>query len=257
MKLLSVKFKAGVLCELPRKEQVFLVQLTRLLNEINILTKSVIYATNGIENLEGVRKTAQRIVGLSFTRELAGKLYGGWEVLRKSYFGSTLSRQYECCLSHKGKDAARRIKKYFSQSDCRMKRIRHDHASHYDPSVISKELAELDSEEVLCMLVAEQGNCLYPFSEDLATRSILRLFDKDPQRAMDLMFDEVVMRVPSWFQEFAAEVLILFAENARLRSHEECVPDVPPLDMVELPFFVRRGPNQVRNASASRGATGT
>ena len=240
MKLLSVKFKAAVLRKLPQEEQVFLVQLTRLLNEINVLTKCVIYASNGIENLEGVRKTAQRIVALSFIRELAGKLYEGWQVLQKSYFGSGLSRRYEGSLSHKGGDAAAHIKKYFSGSVCPVKRIRDKHAFHYDPSVISDEIADMDSDQVLCMLVAEQGNCLYPFSEDIATGSILRLFDSNPQHAMDQMFDEVVMRVPSWFQCFAAEVVMLFAKSARLQSDAECVPDVPCLYTVRLPFFMRR-----------------
>ena len=239
MKVWSVKFKAEVLRTLPQEQQVFLVLLTRLLNDINVLSKAAIYASNGIENLEGVRKTAQRIVGLTFTRELAGKLYEGWRLLEKSYFGSGLSRRYACSLSHKAKDAERHIKNYFSRSGCRMKRIRHEHASHYLPSGVSQELTDVDPEEVLCMLVAEQGNSLYPFSEDIATKSILRLFDSDAQRAMRQMLGEVVIDVPGWFQDFAYGVLTLFAEEAGLHGDEVCVPDVPPLDKVQLPFFVR------------------
>ena len=244
MKVTSVEFPASALRKLGQDEQVFLVLLVRLLNEINILSKCIIIASSALANLTRHKETAQRVQALFFTRELAGKLWEGWELIRKSYFRSKLSVGYEKLLGDKGRDVLRQMREYFGRSVCPVRLIRNKHAFHFDAfdaDVIAKELARLDRDDVETMVLADRGNSLYTFGEDITTLSILRLFDSDQQAAMDKMFREVAIQVPNWFQEFAADVLIAFVQKAAETTiKEEVLEEVPQLDAVRLPFFVTR-----------------
>ncbi len=243
MKILKVTFPASTLRRLPEEEQVFLVRLTRLLNEINILAKCAIFAGNALQDTEQPEKTVQRIQGFFFLRELAGKLWEGWDVVHTSYFGSALSKEYDRCLSATGKLALAKLKNYFGRSDCSVKKVRNEQAFHYDVCVIRRELAALGQKDALSMLVApSRGNCLYTFSEHIAAQGMLKAFDTDAARAMRKMIDEVAIRVPNWFQDFGAEVLMVVAEKAGLAPEREYDLMVPSVDTVRLPFFVGTDP---------------
>lgn len=60
MRLIKAEFSKKYLDWLPKEEKVFFVQLTQLLDELMILSKCVIFASNGIEAKQEAEKSAQR-----------------------------------------------------------------------------------------------------------------------------------------------------------------------------------------------------
>ena len=214
--------------------------MMRLLNEVNMLTKSLIFTNNPRGDVSRAEETARRIQGLFLIRELAGKLYEGWQVLQKSYFGKELSRKYHDSLGQAGRDALNHIKGYFKRADCPIKEIRNKHAFHYDPQEILSELSKIDSADSASMIIAEHvGNCVYSFSEDVAPGSVLRSFDGDPQVAMQEMIEEVAVRVSTWFQLFGREVVTLILRSVEQQLTDIQLHNVPNADEPLLPFFAR------------------
>jgi len=155
MKVLNCQLR---LDRLRQEERAVIVVMLQMMNEISILRKHLIFAGNGSENPKGAQRTAQRVVSLFLLRELAGKLYEGWEVLRKGYYGRRLSYSYEGRgghLSAKGKQARGKIDAYFKATDCLIKRIRDKHTSHYDIEAVEEGMKSHGPANPCPMLLAE------------------------------------------------------------------------------------------------------
>jgi len=227
--------------QLGESEQVFLVLLMRVLNEVNILSKAVLFASNGLGKARGPIESAQMVTGLFFLRELASKLWEGWQFLQTSYFGAGLSRQYDHLLGPDGRQALGCMKQYFGQQANPLKFVRDKHAFHYDACAVKNELAQRSSDEPLSAFVAEErGNCLFVFAEDIATSSVLRSFHEDEGAAMRKLIEEIAIIVPGWFQEFGAATLIALAQRCEPTAQEQRIGKPPALGKVTFPFFVRR-----------------
>ena len=84
MKLTKANFSKMQLDQLSKKEKVFFVQLTLLLDELMILAKCVKFASNPMEVKQEAEKTAQYTQALFFIKILAGKIYEGWQMFRTS-----------------------------------------------------------------------------------------------------------------------------------------------------------------------------
>ncbi|GAI85010.1 unnamed protein product [marine sediment metagenome] len=105
MKLLKINIPKSKLETIPEIEQVFFIQLTHFLNELNTLQKCVIVSNNKLTSLTSIEKRSQISQAHFFIRTLAGKLYEGWKMIRKDFLETQLSREYENLLSQKGKES--------------------------------------------------------------------------------------------------------------------------------------------------------
>jgi len=241
MKLLRFNIPKSKLDAIPENEQVFFIQLTHFLNELNILQKCVIISSNGMASLNTVERRGQVSQAQFFIRTLAGKLNEGWKMLKKDFFNTHLSKKYEKVLSQVGKDSLSELKRYFSRKN-NINLIRKKFAFHYDTEKIKEEIGKIPQSEALEMFISEhRGNCLYSLSDVIANWAILHCIDpSNPQRAMEILIDEVAMKVSGWFQEFGGNCISIVVEKLGLDYTEIEVSEPPLIDDVRLPYFVKK-----------------
>lgn len=244
MELILVEFSKEQLGALPKEEQVFLVQLTHMLNELSTLVRSVIYSSNEIGPQEEIMRTAQRVQSLFFMRMLAGKLYEGWEMLHKSYFRMKLPKQYETLLSDEARNAIKHLKQYFNRGDNLVGLIRNAWAFHYDRQKVEEEIDRIKEDAVLTMVLSEgRGNSLYEFSDTMVASSILNAINKSCwQEASDTLYGEI-LKVEDWFQGFGHGFVDLMVQQMLPNPsgyREVELSNVPVIGEVRLPYFVER-----------------
>jgi len=241
MKLLRFNIPKSKLDAIPEDEQVFFIQLTHLLNELNILQKCVIISSTGMTSLNAVKRRGQVSQAQFFIRMLAGKLNEGWEMLKKDFFDTQLSRRYEKVLSRAGKDSLSQFKRYFTRKN-NINLIRKKFAFHYDTEKIKEGIGKIPQSEALEMFISEhRGNCLYSLSDVIANWAILHSIDpSNPQRAMEILIDEVAIKVSRWFQEFGGNCISIIVEKLGLDYTEIEVSETPLIDDVRLPYFVEK-----------------
>lgn len=246
MKLIKAEFPKKHLDQLSKEEKVFFVQLTHLLDELSILSKCVIFASNAIEVKQGVEKTAQRMQALFFIRILAGKIYEGWQMFRASYFSSQLSQKYDKLLSNSASESIEELKRYFAKKNL-IHEIRNKYAFHYDLKNVEDQLNRITQDETLDMLISEhQGNSLFSFSDAIINFSILSFINsKDQQEAMDILVEEVILKVCKWFQRFGYGFVEIIIKKFEFDCIEIELKDVLPIEDVKLPYFVRKGNQNV------------
>jgi len=149
MKLSKKNIPKSKLDTLDEIEQVFFIQLMHFLNELNVLQKCVIVSSNKLESLKTIEKRGQISQAQFFIRILAGKLNEGWEMIRKDFFKTQLSREYENLLSQKGKESLSELKVYFKDKNNLVRLIRDKFAFHYDKEKIKEEIDKIPQEEPL------------------------------------------------------------------------------------------------------------
>ena len=246
MRLIKAEFSKKHLDQLPKEEKVFFVQLTHLLDELSILSKCVVFASNAIEVKQEVEKTAQRMQALFFIRILAGKIYEGWQMFHASYFSSQLSQKYDKLLSNSASGSIEELKRYFAKNNL-IYEIRNKYAFHYDRKNVENQLNHIAQDETLSMLISEhQGNNLFSFSDAIINSSILNYINpNDQQKAMDTFVEEVLPKVCKWFQNFGYGFIELIIKNLESNCEEIELEVVPTIEDVKLPYFVRKGNQNV------------
>lgn len=242
MKLLKINIPKSKLETIPEIEQVFFIQLTHFLNELNTLQKCVIVSNNKLTSLTSIEKRSQISQAHFFIRTLAGKLYEGWKMIRKDFLETQLSREYENLLSQKGKESLSELIGYFNDEKNKVRLIRNKFAFHYDKEKIKEEIDKIPQEELLEMYISKhRGNCLYSLSDIIVNWAILNSIDSsNSQRAMDELIGDIAIKVSRWFQEFGGDCVRIIGEKLELDYTEVEIPEPPSIDEVKLPYFVKR-----------------
>ena len=242
MKISKINIPKSKLETIPEIEQVFFIQLTHFLNELNTLQKCVIVSNNKLTSLTSIEKRSQISQAHFFIRTLAGKLYEGWKMIRKDFLETQLSREYENLLSQKGKESLSELIGYFNDEKNKVRLIRNKFAFHYDKEKIKEEIDKIPQEELLEMYISKnRGNCLYSLSDIIVNWAILNSIDSsNSQRAMDELIGDIAIKVSRWFQEFGGDCVRIIGEKLELDYTEVEIPDPPSIDEVKLPYFVKR-----------------
>ena len=242
MKLTKANFSKKQLNQLSKKERIFFVQLTLLLDELMILAKCVKFASNPMKVKQEAERTAQYTQALFFIKILAGKIYEGWRMFQTSYFSSQLSQKYDKLLSVPARKSIKKLKKYFAKNN-RIHEIRNKYAFHYDRENIEDQLNHVTQDETLSMFISKhQGTSLFAFSDTIINSAILNSINpNDQQKAMDTLFEEVILKVCKWFQNFGYGFVELIMERLEFDCEEIELEDVQSIEDVKLPYFVRRG----------------
>ncbi len=248
MKLYKIDITKAILNKLSEEEQIYLVQLTHFLNELNILYKCVLISGEGTKSLNKIERRSQVTQVLFFIRILAGKLNEGWEMMGNHYFGTQLSKEDDEIHSEEGKDSLKSLKSYFSREN-NVNKIRNQFAFHYDLKIIKNELSKLQESDKLEMILSEhQGNCLYSFSDAMVLSAILTSIDPNINpnndqsviKVIEQLIDEIVINVVKWFQGFGNDCILIIGKKLNLDYDEVEIPEQPFLDEIRLPFFAKK-----------------
>ncbi|MFI5295975.1 MAG: hypothetical protein ACHQ0Y_13245 [Thermodesulfovibrionales bacterium] len=149
---------------IPEDERVLFILLGHAVNEINILRKTF-YLFSQFSEEPRWRAHVHTSQSLVFARILTGKLFEAWELLRKGYFGTRLSHEYDQHLDTEIKEALKSLKQYFGRDNL-IDTIRNRFAFHYSPNDAKAILEHsLPNEEMVMYMAPDEANTLYYASE--------------------------------------------------------------------------------------------
>ena len=145
-------------------------------------------------------------------------------------------------LSKTSKNSLNELKGYFSKTNI-IHEIRNKYAFHYDRQRVQEEIKHVPQDEVQTMFVSEHsGNCLFAFADTMINSSLLNAIDSaNPDRAMDVLFEEIALKVCRWFQDFGHGWVEAICKKLGDKSTTDTeMQDVPIIGDVGLPYFIRR-----------------
>lgn len=235
---------------LTKSELNFLIQACSILNEINILHKITLFSNKDVKTDAGRR--AQNSQSLFLFIILTGKLWEGWELVEKAYFGTKLSKTYHNLLPQEGIDRLSDLKSYFSKSDNLVKKVRNKIAFHYDSSEMLDQFRKAPKNEIFEIYLSEsQGNCFYFLPSVLLLNAILEWTGiSDSMKATDAFFSDV-LTIARWFIDFLNLCVVTIAKkNVQWKWEEIDIPDPVGIDEVVLPYFVAESPNKSYDPSS-------
>jgi len=241
MTLRKIALDAKKLKSVHQGECAFFVLFQILLSEVMILHKLLILCVPEHEN--EILEKANNAQSLFFLRMLAGKLFEGWELMAKLFFGSGLSMQYEPLLCPDSKSCLESLKSYFGRSNP-LSEIRNTFAFHFADSSqeIVQQIRRLNDSEPLELYIApEEGNCLYDMGHVLFNLSLLDVVGgSDLKDAIEKLWKDV-LKVAKWFVGLGQGIIVVFVDkHLGYESEQVEIPDPPHFSEVRIPYFLRR-----------------
>jgi hypothetical protein len=100
---------------MPKQERAVFFLLGYAANQINLLSKLVIFSTN--KTPDGVEQILSGAQSQLLARLTIGTLHEAWELIRKAFLETSLGKEYPAKLDPAGKAALARLKKYFGSSN--------------------------------------------------------------------------------------------------------------------------------------------
>jgi hypothetical protein len=245
MKVYRLVFPKDKLLGMPETERVLLVQLGHLCNELIFFNKLLLFATD--LNAQGVERYAMITQSMIVARVFIGKIFEGWRMMERDFFGSRLSKELEPALSEDGKEALSKLKRYFGQSNL-ISTIRNTYSFHYGSDNIEPTLRAMPADRPLEMFLGENySNTLHYFCEEIVSIAMLRdSGETELKKAMDRIIGELE-EVSGYLIDFTGHTMMAIFERHFGRSLEdfetkEIEVDTPlSLDSFKIPFFIHRG----------------
>jgi len=240
MIIVKATFSRDALLNVPSNERALFLALGHLADEITALNKLLLWANefDGRNEAEGDGKLT---LVLLIIRLLAGKLKEAWELLRKGFYGSRLSREYEPSIADQGKDALSNIKKYFGATNL-LSKIRDTYSFHYSLAEIDASFPKIPESLHLYLEKGGTSNNLYYFAELAAAHAMLEhAKTADDPIGYTRLYEEV-NRVAGWVAVAADSLMAHFisrhGQGIWEKTAEEVVFDtLPNLLSIKLPWF--------------------
>jgi len=244
MKLIRLAFSSRELQAVPAPELFFVIISCLFLNEILILQKFLNASRNNDDRNNEVLRKAHLTQDMFLAKLLAGKLFEGWELLQKRFYGNRLSTVYYPLLKPGPKKHLDAIKKYFGKTNA-IARVRKQFAFHFGSrddelqNQMAKLVTELSGAQPLEYYMAEyEGNCLYTLSHSLVNYLMLTNTENTE------LFDSELHQVSKWFTSLIQDIIRIFTERYKWDHSEVEIPDPPVHHDVRIPYFLAKGENQ-------------
>jgi hypothetical protein len=243
MKVYEIPISRQQLDSIPADERLFFIQIGHLANELSTLNRLLLFAskTTGTTELERWARNSQALL---LVRLCSGKLFEGWQMLQRDYFGSKLSKEYDRLLDESGKNSLTEIKRYFSKNNL-IKDIRDNFAFHYPSDDLQNQLQRTKNTGTLYIYLGyAHGNSFYSFADVLVGSAMLsKVQGVDPQQAMDALFTEPI-NATNWFLDFIGSCMIILVEKYlgatldALGANTVEVSNTKKWEDVQVPFFL-------------------
>ena len=245
VKVSKIQITKEVLLSMCENERIFFIQSGDLLNDLNVFSKLLMFCMNRQRADKGAMKTARDVQMMCLIRILAGKLHEGWDLVKKSYYGSEISRKYDNLLEPSAKKAVDAIKKYFSHTNM-ISLIRNKLAFHYGPKKqeewrerIRVFIEKMQASQIFEVYVSKaQGNCLFQMSNESVILDILNLTGESNNKQAWERLREDIMKVINWFIDFLNDYHSVCAKQylGLKACGQEEIP-APSIKNVYLPYF--------------------
>jgi hypothetical protein len=199
--------------------------------------------TNNVQEMEVPQNEIQVSQTFIISRVIAGKVYEGWQLIRKSYFKTKLSKALDEELDPGTLKSLGELKKYFSQTNI-ISRVRNRFAFHYGTDEVRSAVQNLHSDdEGMNIYVSElPENFFYQMSEVVVARAMLHGIHSNLESAT-LKFTKETRDTAILFIQFADGCLLNMArkyvpsEKARINRASKTIADSVSHHDFYLPFF--------------------
>jgi hypothetical protein len=220
MELEKIHFKKNDLEKIPDNQRFFFIQAINLLTEINVLNRVACSYLKTTENEIADKSIYCHKIFISVM--LGGKLYEGWRILEKNYFGQKVSQEIDSHLSETGKRALNGLKNYFASENL-IKKIRQKYAFHYDIDELKKQYNDYRDDEPFELYWSEHMANVFSTTYFDVYHALTKELNDDEDIAAKLFFKNVT-GTTGIFREFIGEIILYFSRKY-FKNHE--VVEVP------------------------------
>ncbi len=240
MKIQIYTISKQALMDIPAKERDFFLLAGHFANEVIFLSKLLVITQD--QASEKIPAKAELTQALFVHKTLAGKLYEGWQMIRKYYLWTAISKDYDGLLEKDAQEAIKQLNRYFSKGNL-ISKVRNSYSFHYGPDKIEPTLEEMEDGDELDMYIAEHHiNSLYYISESIINKAMLHeLKQNDLRSSFDKLFQEIV-EVYGLLLTFIHNFMTVAAGRHFVRTDSnpvlEEIENPPSLEDLRLPFFV-------------------
>jgi len=246
MSVYKISITKNQLEAIPENERAFFLQSTVMINEINILFKTI-YLNKAADQNE-IEKKGLYLQKLFFHQILIGKLWESYQSLRK-FFYNGVSKTYRPIFSSDLEAVRIEIEKFFESSW--MKDIRDKISFHYDKNIILEGYNNLQDDEAIDFYLCEegQGNSLYYTALSIRYERILNhIMNKKGikkghyKEAVESLFGETEAITKTFIRFLEGCIQTFFVHN-KIQPVPQKVTEITPLysSSVNIPFFIKRG----------------
>jgi len=239
MKIKSIRVTKAKLDTIPEIERAFCVHIGHLRNELMVLRKLLERsAKHPPDNpVLGDVHFSQSFI---MARLLAGKLWEGWELLKKAYFSTKLALMIESNLPDDAKDSLRNLKKYFGNKNV-INKVRNEFAFHYDHQRVRTQLSLVEETDNLKIYAAENEDVLFQFSEVIVGSAMLEAVQPGDFVAATEKFFTEMMGISGQLVVFCDGCLHYMIKTyiGYDQAEETEIPDPPKCDDLRLPCFCK------------------
>ncbi|MGD2119586.1 MAG: hypothetical protein PVG66_14590 [Chromatiales bacterium] len=235
------KFNKAELNKIDKAERSFFFALGHVANEINILSKQIIWCSDFSNELDHITK-GQITLAFFYYRMMAGKLNEANELIRTAFLSQKYSQKYIGSFDKKTNETLNEIKKYFGNSNI-VNKIRNNHSFHYSNNNFSEDFSNIP-DDLEIFLHQTRGNSLYYASEVIASYSLLKSCGSTD---WSLLFDRIVVelnRVSKLMLSFSHQFMCAFIDihsELKVKDNLEAITlmNIPMFNEINIPWFIR------------------
>lgn len=240
MTIYVAKLNKAALEAIPSHERSLFLSLAHFSNELNAFHKLVLWSGK-FTSRNNAEINGQLSLMLMFSKLLAGKLYEAYELLKKKFYGTKLSREYEDSLPAEARDALDQIKRYFSRSNI-ISHVRNNYAFHFSSEELRMTLPSVPDELEIYLQKDGSANNLYYFAEVIETRALLQSIDSEDEQIAYRKLMEEIGKVAHWFTIVCDLLVAEFIRRHISNIWKESATEVPfdnlePFQNIRIPWF--------------------
>jgi hypothetical protein len=242
MKLYVMPIQKHKLDRIPGAEKAFYIHVGHLRNELMVLTKFLKWSINKPSD-NPILIDVQVAQTFLISRMLAGKVWEGWQLLKRCYVGA-VRIAIEGSLPEKPRDAFQALEEYFATKKNLINMVRNRFAFHYDPSRIEKQLTAVNESDKLTIYIGEkEANVFYQMSETIAAKAMLDAIQPGDFQGANAKLMKQVTEISLCLVRFCDGCLMLMTDSyfgrdrQSLNPEEIELPNPPSRNEIEVPFF--------------------
>jgi hypothetical protein len=242
IEIYEIPFSKAQLDTAPEDERIFYLMAGQLANDLNFLTKLLMFAINPVDG-PPVRARVNTSLAMFQVRLLAGRLHEGWKMMKGKPFRD-IHRKYETELTAETRNNLAALRTYFGRNTNLIERIRNKIGFHSDVKLFTEGYKAFPPDESFVdYLAAARGHCLYSSSEIINVFAMTKLVPNvDWRRALDQIAGEttsIAYQVTDVILDFMKIFMTRYIERALgdLEEGKVVVENAPYADEVIIPFF--------------------
>jgi hypothetical protein len=214
IRLRKITFNSKRLAQIKQAHRNLLFFLGHVANEINCLTKLLLWSDMHLSQDDPRTKAAAAQATILVKLLLAKQLEAN-DVLAKSYYPHPMRSELARYMSADAKDAELKLEAYFSKRENTIHYwVRNKFASHYELKQVGAHIQTARAAETLVTFLGDNhANTLHEMSEVVMNRAMLAGIDSEPAKAIEKAVGAVT-QVTGWFLTFVDGFMIAVVDKS-------------------------------------------